>query len=74
MGAGGVAASLFLAPFTGGASLLLGAAAAAGGAVGVVDTVEVCNELGNLNNGKGSTIKLINEMSESNGKLGEKDD
>lgn len=36
-------------------------------------TAVACEEYSELNNGKGSTIKLTNEMSESNGKLGEKD-
>jgi len=35
--------------------------------------VEAVDRYHEVNNGKGSTIKLTNEMSESNGKLGEKD-
>jgi Lecithin retinol acyltransferase len=63
-------ASIVLAPFTFGLSLIPGAVAATATVAGIVDNAEKhCT----LNNNKGSTIKLVNEMSESNGKLGEKD-
>jgi len=69
-----VASSIALAPATGGASLFFGAASALLTTGGTIAAVELGEEYDEINNGKGSTIKLVNEMSESNGKLGEKDD
>jgi len=73
--AGGIAlgSSLALAPATGGLSLLWGLASAGTAALGGTVTVKICEEVGEMNNSKGSTIKLSNEMSESNNKLDEKD-
>ncbi|WP_147411286.1 hypothetical protein [endosymbiont GvMRE of Glomus versiforme] len=68
-----VIGSVALAPATGGASLLLGAASAIAAASGTVATANLANKYSEINNNKGSTIKLINEMRESNNKLGEKD-
>ncbi|CAG8636555.1 6051_t:CDS:2 [Ambispora gerdemannii] len=65
--------SIALAPATGGASLFLGAASTGLVGVGTAVTVDACERFSELNNNKGSTIKLTSEMSESNGKLGEKD-
>ena len=62
-----------MAPATGGLSLL-GAGATAGlTGIGVGASTELVRQFHEINNGKGSTIKLTNEMSESNGKLGERD-
>jgi len=41
--------------------------------VGVATTVEAVERYHEVNNGKDSTIKLTNEMNESNGKLSERD-
>jgi high-affinity Fe2+/Pb2+ permease len=68
-----VASSIALAPATGGASLFFGAASALVTAGGTAAVAEACERHDRINNDKGSTIKLVNEMSESNGKLGEKD-
>src|SRR6201999_3299203 len=73
LGIWGVVSSFALAPVTGGASLFfLGGPSAFGAIVGNAAVVDAVNRF-ELNNGKGSTIKLTNEMSESNGKLGERD-
>jgi len=68
---GSIAASVLLAPFTFGASLAVGAIATGAGVVMTGNAVE-----GNtvFNNDKGSTIKLIDEIRETNNKLGEKSD
>jgi len=75
LGLFGTIASVALAPVTGGASLVAGAAFATGTVAGVVDTVEK-DRRGDfeLNNGKGSTIKLTAEQQESKNKLGKKYD
>ena len=73
LGVWGVLGSIALAPATGGASFFfLGATSAFGAVAG---NVAVANAMSRyeLNNGKGSTIKLSNEMDESNNKLGERD-
>jgi len=68
----GIIGSIALAPATGGASLFyLGATSAFGTIIGNAAVAEAVNRH-ELNNGKGSTIKLINEMNESNDKLGER--
>jgi len=72
----GVAATgigIGLAPFTFGLSLI--PAAIAGVSTGViVDDTANNNDFNQLNNRKGSTIKLINEVKESNDRLGKKSD
>lgn len=66
-----------LAPFTGGASILIGAA---GASVSAAATASLVNDTRDnpdfceLNNSKGSTIKLVNEINETNGMLGKKKD
>jgi hypothetical protein len=72
LGVSNLIGSILLAPATGGTSLLLGAASIGATGVGVATTVEAVERYHEVNNGKGSTIKLTNEMRESNGKLGEK--
>ena len=68
----GIIGSIALAPATGGASLFyLGATSAFGTIIGNAAIAEAVNRH-ELNNGKGSTIKLTNEVSESNNKLGER--
>ncbi|CAG8440131.1 11514_t:CDS:10 [Ambispora leptoticha] len=62
---------LKLAPATGGASLLLGAASTGLVGVGVAATVEAVGEYVEINNNKGSTIKLSSEMNKGNNKLDE---
>jgi len=64
-----------LAPFTFGLSLIPAAVTAGATAVGVADTVAK-DQNGDFetNNGKGNTIKLTNEIRESNNKLGKKSD
>ena len=59
-----VGTSLLLAPFTGGLSLAVAPLAA----IPLTESFTT-----QINNNKGSTIKLTSEMNESNGKLGEKD-
>jgi len=72
LGVWGVLGSIALAPATGGASFFfLGAPSAFGAIAGNVAVAEAVNRY-ELNNGKGSTIKLSNEMNESNDKLGER--
>lgn len=65
--------SIGLAPFTGGLSLLFLPATIASTAVIVDDTVNN-DDFNQLNNGKGSTIKLTDEVKESNNRLGKKSD
>jgi len=73
LGVWGILGSIALAPATGGASLFfLGGPSAFGAIVGNAAVVDAMNRY-ELNNGKGSTIALTNEMSESNGKLGKRD-
>jgi Lecithin retinol acyltransferase len=62
--------SVVLAPFTFGLSLIPGAIGTAAAVVGASENAE---DRFTINNDKGSTIKLVNEMSESNSKLGERD-
>lgn len=71
LGAVGVAGSIALAGPTFGLSLLLGGISAVSAGVGSAAVVEACEA---INNNKGSTIKLINEINESDGKLGKKTD
>lgn len=63
-----------LAPFTGGASILLGGLATASAATTTLVIDDTINnaDVQEINNGKGSTIKLTEEISESNSKLGSK--
>ncbi|CAI2181527.1 16824_t:CDS:2, partial [Funneliformis geosporum] len=68
----GVIGSIALVPATGGASLLLGATSVGAAGAVVATTLNVADGYAEINNGKGSTIKLINEMNESNNKLGER--
>lgn len=72
LGVWGVLGSIALAPATGGASFFfLGGPSAFGAIVGNAAVADAMSRH-ELNNGKGSTIKLTNEMDESNGKLGER--
>jgi hypothetical protein len=75
LGIFGTIASVALAPVTGGASLVAGAAFATGTVAGVVDTVEK-DRRGDfeINNGKGNAIKLPAEQQESKNILGQKSD
>jgi len=64
-----------LAPFTFGLSLIPAAVTGVSTVVGVVDYVEkIDNGDFKINNGKGSTIKLTNEISKSNGNFGRVND
>jgi len=71
-----VPACLILAPFTFGISLGVGVAIAVSTTNGVIDQIEKIRngEFGKVNNGKGSTIYLRDEMKEANDRLSTKQD
>jgi hypothetical protein len=70
MGAFNITGAIALAPFTGGLSLLAGAASAGLAVGGVVTTAKLCDKIDDESNEGKKNISLRNEIRDTNNRLG----